>query len=527
MLFNENPFKEDNRPLLEQLISDNEKSTPLTEEEEFIESCFPKTNHLKILTESLAFKKTGELKRCEAILDEVVHNFQDLKFTDHTKNYKKIEEVSDILGSYFGFAGLVITVPTVKAEAIVGGGSLSVLPDYDSLKEISTTTDPNVDPRTFIKQFSDKGEVIETTSDRIRFKPNYKPYGFIELSPKMFLKEGITGSEILAIIIHEIGHNMYHGSLLARVTGLLTWIYTFLAGIVYLVNVFLEKAVMTAAAKSKVVEIVVDFIMSIFYILADVHALVFNLNMSKRLQQVFGVDSENTLARSTILKKVAVAVKFIGTFAPFILPLYFLHLIGGTIGFILSVAFFVRLVRWIKMDGLSEETFCDNFAATHGYGPDLSSALTKLGNGYLLDEAKQQEIEYNSAYFFMSEMTQSFYRLVNLVELDPHPDARVRPTLMVHHLKKQHARAKNPEQKKFIEKQIVSIIKNSPKYNNRTLSREQRMRYLQSELKQLKLPNKDKISDDVYGSESVHALLQKISSMGSGSELDSYNDFKK
>ena len=110
-------------------------------------------------------------------------------------------------------------------------------------------------------------------------------------------------------------------------------------------------------------------------------------------------------------------------------------------------------------NGFRNERTADNFAAMYGYGPALHSALTKMENG---DLTEKQINEMSPAAIFVSNLFDSLllpYKLI-MMALDPHPLTIQRTTdqirMLEEELKKSHL---DPKMKKRIQKDVDKMNK--------------------------------------------------------------------
>ena len=110
-------------------------------------------------------------------------------------------------------------------------------------------------------------------------------------------------------------------------------------------------------------------------------------------------------------------------------------------------------------NGFREERTADNFAAMYGYGPALDSGLSKMENGNLTDA---QINEMSPAIIFIGNLADSLFLPFKLIDmaLDPHPLTIQRTTDQIRMLDEELKKSNlDPKMKKRIQKDVDKMKK--------------------------------------------------------------------
>ena len=321
-------------------------------------------------------------------------------------------------------------------------------------------------------------DILTKTDSKIAFNEDYQPIGYIAVTLPLMSNTQVTGAEILAIILHEVGHNMYYGSVISRLMKITNIYMGFMGTLIMVVNHIVSTAILSTLVKSELGKLILKYLALFSFFIGDVVSVMTG-NPSSRVESIFGKEAADQIRFAGNANKLAnLAVT---------LFLIFGQYGANAIKFLFSRLFSVQnLITYVSMDGLGEETFCDQFAAAHGYGPELSSALSKFsgvveeeklyvrGDGKV--DSKKEATQGSVIAYFNTKVTSIF----NLMAFDPHPDMISRPYLVVDFYKDQLKKAKTKEERKFIEEQIVLCIKESSKY--KVSSDSERQKILEKEM---------------------------------------------
>lgn len=519
MLFTEKNERDDNLSLVEQLLSD----TPSTDSKEYYHSDKISSDN-NCLVEGVVFRKTPELLKCEKLLQEIIDNINSIDYgsnrsdLDAAANYEKYMEVERTLQEYFGFGRLFLSVPSImifpasytlpkEYLEVLGDKAPLFVPDMSNIFFQNAFTVP-ADPINRISNlFSDVDDVLDKKNGRIRFKSWYRPVGTIAISAPLVSTQGMTGGEILAIILHEIGHNMYHGSIVARSTKVLNLARHFAMSMIYMAHMIIENTVLNLALKTSITRFFMNMGLSMLLMVGDLFNIM-QFRVSERLSRTLGKDITDLANRFSLLLKI------FNTIATVVM-------VGANFGRYINkyLLVFDTWARWVAMDGLSEEKFCDDFAAAHGYGPELASGLGRMQGVYEkefdIKSEKYKGTNEEAQLGVFASTIESF--LTMFAMLDVHPDINMRPFLMVEFMKSQLKNVRSKEEKAYIEDQIVKIIKASAVYKSKSPADKKKL--LEKELEVIKLNPKEIRATDIKSSESsiahtVGTLLSPISGYG-------------
>ncbi|BDH16474.1 MAG: hypothetical protein [Bacteriophage sp.] len=478
----------------------------------------------KNLNESSVFKKSKELLRCETLLQEmidVISNYDNITGDELAKNVERYKEVEQILEKYFNFRKLFLSIPTLL-------GFPSAIIDAESKEQYKKKTgkdlppimlDPSMllvpnaftivnDPVSILRKvFKNEDDVFIKTDNKIAFNEDYKPIGYIAVTLPLMSGVQVTGAEILAIILHEIGHNMYYGSIISRAMKVINIYMGFMSTLILLVNHIVATTTLSILIQNELGKLILKYLALFSFFIGDVVSVITG-NPSSRVESIFGKEFSDQVRLAGNANKLAnLAVT---------LFLIFGQYGANVIKFLFSKLFSVQnLLTYISMDGLGEETFCDQFAAAHGYGPELSSGLSKL-SGVIEEEkifvrgdgkvdSKKEATQGSVMAYFNAKVNLIF----NLMTFDPHPDTISRPYLIVDFYKDQLKKAKSKEERKFIEEQIVLCIKESSKY--KVSSDSERQKILE---KEMLIDDKNNLKKTMENKTFVQTILGTLSNNG-------------
>ncbi|WP_300944026.1 hypothetical protein [uncultured Duncaniella sp.] len=295
----------------------------------------------KPILEATFYGKNEELLRVESILDDMVELGHAGK-SGSTEFNDKMFEVSAILGRLFGFANMQINnsilclmCPPLLFQLTNTAGCTLV--HSAIVKYTKYTTSAVTGGTTEIVDF-------DKHHKGIKFKNNAKYSMRMFIGMELFEDHGeysMTGGEILAIILHEIGHNFYVGPI--REFG----------------AEFLGMLTATELVK---------------WLLSE-------------LQLIMLVEGSDTLDRmmpDSQKKQITALMNIIGTAFR---PIYAAGNLAIIITNLLRMAVIIanvivtiplRAIRSVVL--YDTEKYSDAFAASYGYGTELSSSLEKLGH---------------------------------------------------------------------------------------------------------------------------------------------------
>ena len=217
---------------------------------------------------------------------------------------------------------------------------------------------------------------------------------------------GITGAELLALLLHEIGHNFYFCPILAF-CDVFSWITSF--GILPIVQIIVKGAIIGANELVDLVRKNVPFITNII----DVYS------------------------------------RWYSEYSLLIKPFAILSSLPNTIIQRMNVS---NVVKY------GEEKGADSFAARYGYGVELVTALKKMG---VPKYSLYGETAHRSGVGrVFADITELSVDIVSGLTLDPHPNTDQRAAAMIKKLKTDLAKGDYPaEVKKELQEEIVRLEK--------------------------------------------------------------------
>ena len=346
---------------------------------------FNESNYQRAMLEATYYGKNDLLKETEKILDRMVEIGHNLKKTTMSEEFNDLMyQVAENLRKTFGFYSLSINASIFmlhpKLFYIFNANSACTLCHAAIIKYVKKATGSM---KTWQIDFDKTHKGIQFTSDS-----RYTMRMF--LSPSLFNSYGeysLTGGEILAIILHEIGHNFYIGPV-RELSGEVFAILTTVDIIDYISTTLQFCLIMEGSAE---IDAIMPPKMRIF--LNRINSIVGSV--------ISPVDS--------MYKIIKIAKRL------------------GTIGIIMAnliqkiVMSPITIIRsFIKYDS---EKYSDSFAAAYGYAAELNSALYKISriNVPVLSDIKPINEVLDFLYGIYSIFTGVF-----MYFLDCHPSANAR-----------------------------------------------------------------------------------------------------
>lgn len=401
-----------------------------------------------LLTEDVYFAKTPELLKMEKVIDDIRTKISKEK--NVKKLHSETRELGNLIAKYFGFASCNINLGILDSglvaitayEAITKG-------NFNNLPAVALMA---ISPNAFtfrtmsnINRFIPfDNSVIENTGKQIKYK-NPMVAGILDITvtTPLFADTALTSGEILSIILHEIGHNFYRGS---------------------------HSAKLVSACQSAF-----DFPV---VLLAKLLNLLRNNMPDEMYEKVFGginkimmvfIESIGKMRKSNIDEAKTLEVILGASFLPAMVK-FIIRSISSLMEFVISLP--TKIMSMVAMDGSAEEKFCDDFAAMHGYGPELASGIAKLGlygvrdkRAFLDTQRKLNDNKplNNTDYGLIASYT-SFYIIEGFFEFlniaDPHPSNKARPKHIIEGLKRLKAKTKDPVIIAKIDRDIKEIANN-------------------------------------------------------------------
>lgn len=366
------------------------------------------------MNEATFYGRNEKLVKTEQLLDEMVFlghhgDTASKRFTD------LMLEVAENLRETFGFYSFSINnsmcmlLPQLMVQLTATAGCTLCHSEIIKYTKIATG-----DLSTWVVDFDKHHKGIQ-------FKPGSRYSMRMFISPYMFMNNGessLTGGEILAVILHEIGHNFYVGPI--RDFG----------------------ALFFAAATQ-----------------ADMIAALLGLILSRGFLELTGVIDENL--PSSTKKTLTRIANVVGTFTG---PLAAL----GNIQMVIINALLASIVTIIILSKIlmapivvtknflayDSEKYSDSFAAAYGYGAEIASALIKIN---------RIQVPYLSAIKPVQSVLDFFFGLYRLQTglisalLDEHPNTIARLNNTIAYLDAAGADIKDPQVKKEYAAQMKAL----------------------------------------------------------------------
>jgi Zn-dependent protease with chaperone function len=305
-------------------------------------------------------------------------------------------------------------------------------------------------------------DTVNITDGKISWKEEIKPATYIGTNLSLFTLPNVTGGQVLSVILHEIGHCFYQGSIISRcISTIFSAMLTIPMIIMKIINK-VESLTFSVIGKSTILTEIVNIVYGSVLSFLNIYCSFMNLNLTEVWSRIFPNSDKQTpqalmnalkLSKTVhILYKMIIATAESGSetvstiFRAFANPMVVLKIIGG--------------------DVLTEEKYCDNFAAAHGYGPDLSQALTTVGGGVLFDKTHDSEKDKLSKIQRTSLVLGYLNVLLSEIQhlADEHPNLTSRPLFIADYYKEELKKTNDPKTKAYIEKLIVDSLKATTQY---------------------------------------------------------------
>ena len=243
-------------------------------------------------------------------------------------------------------------------------------------------------------------KAVMTTKDGFKYDKSYKFSCITRVYEGIFLNDNINDNELLAIILHEIGHNFQ--------------------------EVMNEKSLAFTSIKKTIV-IISHIISAIsgnlqelvnlpFFMLDNTNAMS-NINIKiNRIIYNNKILSSIQNTKNYLNGKINSLFRWISLIM--VIPNYIRIILGNIINSLNPLSIFLNSIQY------NDEKLADSFATMYGYGPELSSGLGKIG--YKV---------YDSYSKINSILAIPLYIIV--LPLDCHPDTITRMKTQVSYLEKE------------------------------------------------------------------------------------------
>lgn len=407
---------------------------------------------MNILNEALVFPKHKVLLECETLLDEVIKISRQSK-VDVISLKKNVSLVEEKLADLFNFSALSLNFKGFSVLDAITGGNPYI--GFGVANAFTYSKDPY---STFRHVISDNTEVIKKNAGHISWNSKeISPFASVTVLMGFVSIKDITGAEVLSVILHEIGHCFYKGSLFSNAWKVFASIVSFCGNMISILENGLVNIILPALAKDAMVRELIDWTYTAAYtIYGEYISILTKGQPTGRLLEKMGVAGEMWISIITGLKSATYLMQFLGLFGALMTNAGAVFKdIANAGGFAINK---IKIAQFIGMDGLSEEKFSDEFAAMHGYGSDLAMAMNKM-EGLVPWERGSDEPTITMALASANAWIGSL-----LAAGDVHPDYLGRPIFLLDFYKEQLKLAKNPKERKFIEGEILKLAKASSIY---------------------------------------------------------------
>jgi hypothetical protein len=394
------------------------------------------SGELAILNEAY-FQKSKNLLEAEKILQEcadalVIHN----QSFAHSEQKARIAKVEELLEKQFNVENFCLEITNVKiphdlamkiaqqvghdvfvkkmekgvsmekAEEDATNQARNVHAVLETRSGLAFTM-PTIDSHLF------DDEPIEKTSDGYRFasKRLYLP---VFISSDLF--KGMSGGQILAVILHETGHQFFCASAISRIAKIIVSCMSVVALIIFVSMSKIPDAVLSVLRKiglGAAIDGIVNFVIR----MADDFTTFYNAVLE--FQGAIDVLKNLSTVLSTVYSWTGLK-SLMGDF----------------------------LLKGIVMGSYNEEEFADKFAVIHGYGAELSMAWT---TGIVIRDRRV----WGAPFGLMSNLSMTVNCIANgAVIADVHPQFRTRITQAIATLEDEKKRTTNPKLRKCIDRDI-------------------------------------------------------------------------
>ena len=281
------------------------------------------------------YGKTPTLDKAVDVINLLITEIRRNPLADYT-NHRLNKKLEDLLVKQFGFNQVYIVWKRMSKAMANAGTVISV----DCIT------------RNYAVENMDKTKGLYDKSHSHVF--------YVEFSSQMILTSGLTAEEVLAILLHEIGHNFDTSPYMIVLVG-----FQFLKKCVEAIQGINEGNFVSALQPA------------------------FMTNPGKRLYGAISSTVDRVKDVFPVLKKISMGFKNAIDF-----------LVRGLeyISFPLTVLSLplVVIVSPLAQLGTSltrkTEEFADSFATAYGYGPELASALSKIDKTNIIDKTKTPKL---------------------------------------------------------------------------------------------------------------------------------------
>lgn len=279
------------------------------------------------------------------------------------------------------------------------------LTKFFKVKQINIWWSTGMDPNAYTK----KPVSFMILSNKNKYLKNLASDAVIDICiyEECVTVAGLNAQELMAVILHEIGHNFYFCPIYAGLevfVAIITLPITIVNKIKSLI-LFNGKLIGMDILKQSI-PIVFNMIQSFNRVVSELGEFIFPINIIKRLIQ--------TISEPTN-----------------------------------PIMYFANILRY------GDENGADSLCAKYGYAADQATALNKMDNPRNTVYAKLEEKDNTGLFGFAHDLAQLSFDAIYLISGDPHPNSNQRAANMLKKLKKDLSTGDYPkDMKKDLEQQI-------------------------------------------------------------------------
>jgi len=320
----------------------------------------------------------------------------------------------------FGFEKCILEIHPDESEII--GFTLPHFINHNNIHDVETL------------------KIIKTEDGGFRYANPKGKYFYCQIGGK-FVSE-LTEKELMAIYLHEIGHNFYLNPVNYKFCQLK---FILISIITFLIN--FEKTISNPS-------LLFSYIMNIFIIIFGAKAFSM-LQLAPKINIIWKANIlTNPIKKffSSIWDGFSVLIKL-----PISLIVYLFCILHVALELIMGIITFHITERFLS-GAANNEKFADAFATSYGYGVELTTGLSKIVTNQT--DFRKILAKNPTMYTFYLELETILINLFSYI--DPHPNLVDRANHSIEHLEFELENNKNKLSKKQIKEieESIKILKN-------------------------------------------------------------------
>lgn len=377
--------------------------------------------YCKPLDEATYFGRNRYLNECEEILDEMIRiAHTEGEFGVMSESFARMmAAVAGKLRVLYGFYDFTINESILSCIPPIG--IIVAMPNAATVCKsavVKYTQKATGGTKTWEVDF-------DKTHKGIQFAPSTRQCLRMWLGVGLFMDYGeysLTGAEILAIILHEIGHNFYVGPV--REFG----------------SQFLLFASMQDLSQA---------------VLAQISMIILTEG-SNAIDNIMPAD----LKKSTMMLMNSLGV-LLSPVIPVIGTLNTIKMLGSLAAFLSGLLISTVAINTIKaILKYDSEKYSDAFATSYGYGAELSSALSKMEHVRIPDMATANDKKKQDIIEFVNWIIKLPVRMImSIVRPDEHPNTTGRLRNDIKYMEAAGKKISDPKLRKEYENQLTAMYR--------------------------------------------------------------------